>query len=746
MKDKVVYTCITGGYDELKNHTYIDPEWDYVCFTDDLNIKNEENNVWELRPLLFDRLDNVRNQRWHKIHPHILLKNYKESLYLDTNIDVLSADLFKHIGEIISKKQHISLAPHFERRNIYDEFEICRKLGKDKISILNEQEGEIRKTGFGGEFGVFFENNIIYRRHNDIEIIKIMEEWWWWVENYSRRDQLSLIYVLWKNNYNIKPLYRDSYRNTDFIRLIYKHTHATPDELIKQRDDQKRYYELMIKKLENDLNHKINELSVVKGDIKLLEDKLTSNQTDLVSTKEELKSRINELDGIYASKAWNFILLIRRFFGVMKKIINISIFSITIIKGYILSLLPDKIKDFLKKYSRSIIYRFKIDGITKILIPLIPRGGNVKRVIIYNAYFPTLGGGEKEVGFLCKFIEDFYKGNVEVFVLTHNYKNVSVKDKNYPKIENLEKMLDIRLEKTSLLKLDCYDIQHERVRDFIKTADLFINFTFLSTDKGLGKRNIYRCMFPPRNNKTKFLDSYDYITPNSSYSDFWFKKYWNYNKPTKVIYPPVFYKEDLKDSYSESKKENIILHVGRFFVGGHSKKQDALVNFFISNHKKLKGFELHLAGRVSDYLEDQEYLERIKKKASGYPIFFHISSSTQEIKDLYTKAKIYWHATGLGEKNEDSPEKNEHFGITVVEAMANGAVPIIINKGGAPEIITDGKNGFLWNTEKECIDKTLKIISDENKRIDIARQAVETSYIYSVEKFNEGFEEILKNI
>lgn len=30
----VVYTCLTGGYDSLKEHRYIDNDWDYVCFTD----------------------------------------------------------------------------------------------------------------------------------------------------------------------------------------------------------------------------------------------------------------------------------------------------------------------------------------------------------------------------------------------------------------------------------------------------------------------------------------------------------------------------------------------------------------------------------------------------------------------------------------------------------------------------------------------------------------------------------------
>lgn len=33
-KSKVVYTCIVNNYDELPLYRYLNPEWDYVCFTD----------------------------------------------------------------------------------------------------------------------------------------------------------------------------------------------------------------------------------------------------------------------------------------------------------------------------------------------------------------------------------------------------------------------------------------------------------------------------------------------------------------------------------------------------------------------------------------------------------------------------------------------------------------------------------------------------------------------------------------
>ena len=35
---KVVYTALTGGYDALEQHEYIDQSYDYICFSNDLTI------------------------------------------------------------------------------------------------------------------------------------------------------------------------------------------------------------------------------------------------------------------------------------------------------------------------------------------------------------------------------------------------------------------------------------------------------------------------------------------------------------------------------------------------------------------------------------------------------------------------------------------------------------------------------------------------------------------------------------
>jgi glycosyltransferase involved in cell wall biosynthesis len=234
-KSGVIYTCITGGYDDLKNHTYIDQDWDYICFSDDLSIGNENNSSWQIRPLFFDKLDNVRNQRWHKLHPHILFPEYEKSIWIDGNLDVLNEGLFDDVQKIVENRQLMSIPPHPKRTCIYDEFEACIVMGKDDPSVMREQIDLIRKDAFPENLGLF-ETSIVFRIHNDKRIIKAMDDWWWWVKKHSRRDQLSLTYVLWKNNLSAVPLTDVSYRNGNNIGFSYGESHVTKEELMVQMD------------------------------------------------------------------------------------------------------------------------------------------------------------------------------------------------------------------------------------------------------------------------------------------------------------------------------------------------------------------------------------------------------------------------------------------------------------------------------------------------------------------------------
>ena len=73
--------------------------------------------------------------------------------------------------------------------------------------------------------------------------------------------------------------------------------------------------------------------------------------------------------------------------------------------------------------------------------------------------------------------------------------------------------------------------------------------------------------------------------------------------------------------------------------------------------------------------DEEELFSQFRKSAEGFPIEFLVNKKNDELWGIYSKAKIYWHASGFGEDLEAHPEFAEHFGISTVEAMGAGAVP-----------------------------------------------------------------------
>jgi glycosyltransferase involved in cell wall biosynthesis len=192
--------------------------------------------------------------------------------------------------------------------------------------------------------------------------------------------------------------------------------------------------------------------------------------------------------------------------------------------------------------------------------------------------------------------------------------------------------------------------------------------------------------------------------------------------------------------YDFRKKENIILSVGRFTQGMNTKKQAEMIDTFKRLYDSgVKGWELVLLG--SSLKENAEFILSLKKSAAGYPIKVLPDVSRQLLVDYYQKAKIYWHAAGVGEDLESHPERSEHFGITTVEAMSAGAVPVVINAGGQTEIVA--KAGVLWKNLSELQEETKKLIEDKDRLRSLAQQATERAEAFSKEKFNEKVQSLV---
>ena len=83
--------------------------------------------------------------------------------------------------------------------------------------------------------------------------------------------------------------------------------------------------------------------------------------------------------------------------------------------------------------------------------------------------------------------------------------------------------------------------------------------------------------------------------------------------------------------------------------------------------------------------------------------------------------------------------------MTTVEAMSFGVIPIVISKGGQPEIVEQGKSGYLWNNEAECIEYTVKCINDEEMLKHMSMTAIERSNNFSEQMFYERLKGVFEN-
>lgn len=202
-KKKVIYTCITGGYDNLIQQSYYNSDYNYICYTDNNEWINQKViGMWEIRPLVKKDFSNVLNNRWHKTHPHVLFPDYDDSIYIDGNIDIITSYLFEQIKNL---QGNLLLPIHFKRKCIYSEIKKLRWNKKISRAQLMNIKNYLKDSGFPKNYGMN-ENNIIYRKHHEKKIIKIMDEWWKMINDIAPRDQLSLSFVLWKNHISVKDI------------------------------------------------------------------------------------------------------------------------------------------------------------------------------------------------------------------------------------------------------------------------------------------------------------------------------------------------------------------------------------------------------------------------------------------------------------------------------------------------------------------------------------------------------------
>ena len=231
-------------------------------------------------------------------------------------------------------------------------------------------------------------------------------------------------------------------------------------------------------------------------------------------------------------------------------------------------------------------------------------------------------------------------------------------------------------------------------------------------------------IFPTFLNKSDFIIFISQAVKNS------FEKNFKVKKHNKVIYNgiPEYFFENVKE---KSNKNNNITYVGRL---SKVKGVDALIEAFNLIHGKYKNIKMTITGDG----EEKEKLHNmtIKLKLNNNIEF---TGRKDDVIPILDKTDIFIYPTVW----------EEGFGISVIEAMARGCIPITFNTGGLKEIITNNVNGILVkdinvDSLAKAIEKVINLPKEKKEKM--IKETKKRAKDFKIDKTINDIEMTLKSL
>ncbi|TMI06376.1 glycosyltransferase family 4 protein [Candidatus Bathyarchaeota archaeon] len=209
----------------------------------------------------------------------------------------------------------------------------------------------------------------------------------------------------------------------------------------------------------------------------------------------------------------------------------------------------------------------------------------------------------------------------------------------------------------------------------------------------------------------------DRLLAVSDYTREFVKEKWGRDSTT--LYPPC--PIDLYSDLRDQPKENLVVTVGRI---GPEKR----IELFLEIARRMPSVRFAIIGSVAS--EKESYSNILRKVAPSNIAW--VVAPLRKVKEMLGQAKVYVHCA-----------LNEHFGITIVEAMAAGCVPVVHNSGGAREVVTNNV-GCKWNTPAEAVSQISNLIKNDVLRREFSKAAAARSKMFGPKVFELGLGSVLR--
>jgi len=218
----------------------------------------------------------------------------------------------------------------------------------------------------------------------------------------------------------------------------------------------------------------------------------------------------------------------------------------------------------------------------------------------------------------------------------------------------------------------------------------------------------------------KRLENVDEFLCNSKLTFNAIKERWG--KRAEVIYPPVEISKFLAGSTGEKSQQ--VVTVGRF----EPRKRYETVLMVASKLPEIPFFILGVVTNEKYY----EHIRRLKPKN----VHLLPNADFTTLKRVLSESMFYLH-TMVG----------EHFGISIVEAMASGCIPIVPSYGGPSEFVIHGKNGIIYSNLLEAIVFIKALTTFPHSKLDqMRKEAIETAKKFDESIFKAKMIEVFKRV
>lgn len=223
-KNLCVYTCITGDYDDLHEIAHPEKSVDYYCFT---NNKNLKSNTWKIVHISNSNLNNHLLSRKIKMLGHpIINENYDTSVWMDASV-IWQKNITDFVSTYLKNKPFASFKHHL-RSSIQEEAIACLRLRKDTKKSIADTLNFLQAEQFPDNLGLY-EMTVFIKKHHDPIVIKTMRIWFDMIQKYSKRDQLSFMYAVWRTGLPISPINLNVWNNPWFTTTKHNPNQETTE-------------------------------------------------------------------------------------------------------------------------------------------------------------------------------------------------------------------------------------------------------------------------------------------------------------------------------------------------------------------------------------------------------------------------------------------------------------------------------------------------------------------------------------